>query len=301
MKSIELGTFALVVLFIGGMTIKHNDQIREDQQAAETLEQVRMKQERDNEANSMATKAIIRHDGKSKTNTVFVSLDASSSFDGGNAADQVYFTRTVPDKSKPICAEYEENCTPSMGRGCECVEIQLDACGDEMYEPLCAEYADDCDSNRGYTNIYKGNGGYTEGSDDCRCIEYLEVEVEYLDDCQYQAVDHAKRQSYLKRLMSGVVPDLNQRKQYEPDNLKYRWEQTSGPKPKSDVQKYATQSSMVLELGEGVYTFKCTVSDSYDKPMTDVATHRVIVTAEPNNPPEAYIKGVVHSGNPNKK
>ena len=45
MKSIELGTFALVVLFIGGMTMKHNDQVRADQQAAETLEQVRMKQE----------------------------------------------------------------------------------------------------------------------------------------------------------------------------------------------------------------------------------------------------------------
>ena len=301
MKSIELGTFAFVVFFIGVMTMEHNNQIREDQQAAETLDQVRMKQERDNEANSMATKATIRHDGKGKTNTVFVSLDASSSFDGGNAADQVYFTRFVPDKSKPICAEYEENCTPRMGRGCECVDIQLDECGDEMYEPLCAEYEDDCDSNRGYTNIYKGNRGYIAGSrsgNDCRCIEYLEVDVEYLDDCQYQVVDHSNRQGYLKRLMSGVTPVPNQKKQYEPDTqLKYKWEQISGPS--SDVQKYATKSSMELELGEGVYTFRCTVTDNYGD--RDVASHRVIVTKEPNNPPEANIMGGVLLGNPNKK
>jgi len=301
MKSIELGTFALVVLFIGGMTMKHNDQVRADQQAAETLEQVRMKQERDNEANSMATKATIRHDGKSNTNTVFVSLDASSSFDGGNVADQIYFTRFVPDKSKPICAKYEENCTPRMGRGCECVEIQLDECGEEMYEPLCAEYEDDCNPSRGYNNIYRGNmGNIFSGSQDsgCRCVDYLEVDVEYIDDCQYQVVDHANRQGYLKRLMSEVTPVPNQKKQYEPDTgLSYSWEQLSGPS--SDVQKYSKKSSMVLELGAGEYMFRCTVADKYG--AKDVATHRVIVTKEPNNPPEANIMGGVLLGNPNKK
>ena len=168
MKSIELGTFAIVVLFIGGMTITHNEQIKEDQLAAQTLEQVRMKQERDNEANAMATKATIRHDGKSNTSTVSVSLDASSSFDGGNVADQVYFTRFVPDKTKPICAEYEENCTPRMGRVCECVEIQLDECGDEMYEPLCTKYEEGCDGSKGYNNIYRGNMGNIGGANDCR-------------------------------------------------------------------------------------------------------------------------------------
>ena len=98
--------------------------------------------------------------------------------------------------------------------------------------------------------------------------------------------------------MSGVTPVPNQKKQYEPDTgLKYKWEQLSGPS--SDVQKYATKSSMVLELEEGVYTFRCTVTDNYGK--SDAASHRVIVTKEPNNPPEANIMGVVHSGNPNNK
>ena len=199
MKLTELGTFAVLALFIAGMTMQHNEKINEDQQADETLKQVRMKQDRDKEANKVATKATIRHDGKSNTNTVFVSLDASSSFDGGNVADQIYFNRYVPDKSKPICAKYEENCTPRQGRDCDCLEIQLDECGDEMYEPLCAEYEKDCDPNRGYNNIYRGNMGYifSNSGDDCRCIDYLEVDVEYLNDCEYQVVSHSKRQSYL--------------------------------------------------------------------------------------------------------
>ena len=65
------------------------------------------------------------------------------------------------------------------------------------------------------------------------------------------------------------------------------------------MQKYATKSSMELELGEGVYTFRCTVTDNYGD--RDVASHRVIVTKEPNNPPEANIMGGVLLGNPNKK
>ena len=301
MKSIELGTFALIVLFIGGMTIKHNDQVRADQQASDTLEQVRMKQDRDNKSRAMATTATIRHDGKSSTNTVFVSLDASSSFDGGNVADQIYFTRFVPDKNKPICAKYEENCTPRMGRGCECIEIQLDECGEEMYEPLCAEYEKDCSPVKGYNNIYRGNMGniYSSANNDgCRCIDYLEVEVEYLDDCEYQVIDHSNRESYLKRAMSRVTPVPNQKKQYEPDTgLSYSWEQISGPS--SEIQKYSKKSSMVLELEEGEYTFRCTVSDKYG--AKDMATHRVIVTKEPNNPPEANIMGSVLLGKPSKK
>ena len=113
MKPIEIGTFAFMVFFIAVMTMEHNEQVTQDQRAGETLDQVRMKQERDKEANAMATKATVRHDGKKGTNTVFVSLDASSSFDGGNVADQVYFNRYVPDKTKPICLEYEKNCTPT--------------------------------------------------------------------------------------------------------------------------------------------------------------------------------------------
>ena len=56
---------------------------------------------------------------------------------------------------------------------------------------------------------------------------------------------------------------------------------------------------MVLELGAGEYMFRCTVADKYG--AKDVATHRVIVTKEPNNPPEANIMGGVLLGNPNKK
>ena len=284
MKPIELGTFALLVIFVAGMTMKHNEQVKEDQQAAQTLEQVRIKQTRDKEANTMATKATVKHDNNSSTSTVIVSLNASSSFDGGNVADQVYFNRYVPDKTKPICAEYEKNCTPRMGRGCECVEIQLDECGDEMYEPLCTKYQEGCDASKDYNNIYRGNMGNIGGANDCRCVEYLEVLVEYVDDCEYQVVPDMQREAYLKAHM------WNSSMQYEADGgLTYSWEQVSGPS--SDVQKYSKNASMELTLGEGEYAFRCTVTDKYG--ARDAATHRVLVSKEANNPPEANITGKV--------
>ena len=282
MKLTELGTFAVLALFVAGMTLQHNDQIKDNQRAADTLEQVRMKQENDKKADEMATKATIRHDGKKGTKTVFVSLDASSSFDGGNVADQVYFERYVPDKNKPICAEYDENCIPRMGRPCECLEIQLDECGDKMFEPLCAEYEENCNIDR----------------EDCRCLDYLEVLVEYVDDCEYQIIEHKNRENFLKAKMYNVTSVSNQVNSYEPDkSLSYSWEQLSGPK--TDVKKYKDNSSMTLELGEGEYMFKCTVADAYG--AKDAISHRVIVTKEPNNPPEANITGTVFRQNPNKK
>ena len=237
---------------------------------------------RDKEADGMATKATIRHDGKKGTKTVFVSIDASSSFDGGNVADQIYFERYVPDKSKPICAEYDKNCIPRIGRDCECLEIELDECGDEMYEPLCARYEDNCNSK----------------INDCRCLDYLEVLVEYIDDCEYQVLDHKNRQDFLKGKMYNVRSVSNQVNNYEEDKgLKYSWEQISGPT--SDLQKYKNNSSMTLELGEGEFVFRCTVTDAYG--AKDAAIHRVLVTKEPNNEPEANINGTVFRQNPNKK
>ena len=295
MKSIELVTFVLMVFFIGAMTVKHNDQVVKDQQAAETLEQGRVKQEQDKEDNAVATKATIRHDGSTSTNTVFVTLDASSSFDGGNVANQIYYDRFVPDKTKPICLEYAKDCTPTMGKECECEKLLKNACDEVIYEPLCAKYEEGCDQRKGYNNVYRGNAGNIGSG--CRCVEYLEVLVEYVDDCEYQVLDHKDRESYLKSMMSAVTPAPNQRKQYEPDSdLSYNWEQLSGPV--SSIQKNSKKSKFTLELGEGEYMFRCTVSDKYG--AKDAANHRVIVSREPNNPPEANVMGTVLLGNPNK-
>ena len=48
---------------------------------------------------------------------------------------------------------------------------------------------------------------------------------------------------------------------------------------------------MELTLGEGEYTFRCTVTDKYG--ARDAATHSVLVSREANNPPEANIIGKV--------
>ena len=63
-------------------------------------------------------------------------------------------------------------------------------------------------------------------------------------------------------------------------------------------QKYSKESSMILELGEGEYMYRCTVTDKYG--AKDIATHRVIVTKEPNNPPEANIEAGVVLSKPGK-
>ncbi len=265
MRLAELGILALVVVFVGGMTYKHQEKIKENKKKALLFEITKQEDQEKEEFLELAYVETIDHDSDKETNTVFVTLDASTSFDGGNVADKLVTYVDVPDTKKPICITYEEDCDPTFGRNCECVEYFKDQCDNIIYEPMCAEYEKGCDYNK---------------IERCECIENMTMPVEYVDLCEYTILPHDKRVEYLKRQMN--FEDLTYAAEKE---IFYSWSVTKGdveiPKDKQDAP------SFTLELGVGEYEFSCVITDPYG--ATDIASQSVIIQEEPNNQPEANI------------
>lgn len=271
MKLVEVGTFILLVLFVAGMTIKHQENIQLDKQRVTDYHKGI---EVDKELAEIAknTKVVtIPHDENLETKTVVVNLSASS-FDGGNAAQYLTVTRKVDNTSKPICKKWDDK------KSCEdpkdiydqdyfndCCEVPLvDKCDKQVYEPLCAEYQKGCD--------------VLNNLDDCICVKDKTETVEYMKDCSYTHRDYNGRVEYVKNGMRvPLVQDTD---------LDYLWEKVSGPEPvyATDMEK----SNVSMELMRGKYTFKCTVVDNYG--YTNSITKNVEVIAEANNKPEVSIK-----------
>jgi len=270
MKLVEVGTFILLVLFVAGMTIKHQENIQLEKQRVEDYYKGL---DLDKELAEIAknTKVVtIPHDGDLATNSVVVSLSASG-FDGGNAAQYLTVTRYVDNTSKPVCEEFSDK------KSCEdpkdiydqdyfddCCEVPLlDPCDKQVYEPECAEYQEGCD--------------VLNNLDDCFCEKYRTETVEYVKDCSYTQLDYTDRVRYVTNSMGGrLVTD---------SDLTYSWERVSGPEPVYSTD--TDESSLTMELVRGKYTFKCTVVDPYG--YTTSITKNVTVEAEANNKPEISI------------
>ena len=270
MKLVEVGTFILLVLFVAGMTIKHQEGIQLEKQRVEDYYKGL---DLDKELAEIAknTKVVtIPHDGDLATNSVVVNLSASG-FDGGNAAQYLTVTRKVDNTSKPICKEFSDK------KSCEdpkdvydqdyfddCCEVPLlDPCDKQVYEPACAEYEEGCD--------------VLNDLDDCFCIKDKTETVEYIKDCSYTRLDYSDRVDYVQgRMGSSLLTD---------SDLTYSWEKVSGPEPiySTDTDK----SGLTMELSRGKYTFKCTVVDPYG--YTTSLTKSVTVEAEANNKPEISV------------
>ena len=269
MKLAELGIVALLVVFIGGMTYTHQENIKENKKKALLFEITKQEDQEKQDFLDLAFVETIEHDSDSSSNTVYVTLDASSSFDGGNVADKLVKTVNVPDTKKPKCAEYE--CDSKTGRNCDCIKYEVDECENTIYEPMCAEYEKGCDYNK---------------IERCTCIENMTMLVEYIDDCEYTILPHDKRVNYLKKKMKS---------EYKGDDVTYSWSVIQGdveiPKDKQ------TEAALVLELSEGSYEFSCIITDPYG--ATDVAVQTVIIKNEPNNAPEANI--MVRRATPKEK
>ena len=267
MKLVEVGTFILLVLFIAGMTVKHQEQIQIDKQRVEDYYKGLELEVALAETEANTETVIINHDRDLSTNSVFVTLSADG-FDGGNAAQYLFVTRDVDNESKPRCDKWSDSKTcedPSdiydADYFSDCCEIPLlDECGKQTYEPACAEYEEGCD--------------VLNNLDDCFCIKDRQETVEYVKDCDYRKGDYSEKKDYVTGGMRGRL--------VEDKDLTYSWERVTGPEPvfSSDME----DASVTMELVQGKYVFKCIVVDPYGY-QTSISKN-VTVKPEPNNKPE---------------
>jgi len=281
MKLVELGTFALLVLFIGGMTLTNKEKLAAEKNEVEDRKESIELAQRLAAIEANTAKYTVKHDQKLETNSVYAMLDAGASFDAGNAAE--FLTVKVPsyNEDRPICLKWNDECsnsrsalylsTPGLNNRsnnglfednkCECEEYAEDDCGDQIFEQKCAKYKKSC-----------------EGEENCPCDEWAWDVIDYVDACEYKKLDHEGRRNYV----SNRVPN------HLEDELTYLWEKQSGPPLNVDLfNKYKDKQVLKLELIQGEYTFSCTVSDPYG--FESYLEKDVNVGAEPNNNPEVYI------------
>lgn len=270
MKLVEVGTFILLVLFVAGMTIKHQESIQSEKDRVKTYYQTIEEDDILEEIEANTKVVTIPHDEIVKTNSVVVNLSASG-FDGGNAAQYLMVTRLKDNPSKPVCKKWDDK------KSCEdpkdiydldyfddcCEAPLLDPCDKQVFMPECAEYAEGCD--------------VLNNLDECICVKDQTETVEYMKDCSYTKLDYKGRVEYVTDAMGDAL--------IEDKKLNYSWEKIIGPDPlyTTDME----QSSVSMELMQGKYTFKCTIVDEYG--YTNNITKNVRVEAEANNKPEISV------------
>ena len=281
MKLVEAGTFALLVLFVGGMTVTHQERLQAKKDQAKSRKET-MRLEKDlREKLADTVTGTVTHDHDSETTVTYIALDASRSFDAGNAPEFHTVDIKVYDETKPKCIKWEEDCydsrstvlvpTPGLGNrmnnglfedeACECKEYEVDDCGDRVYEQECEIYDEDC-----------------EDDEFCRCVKLAWETVNYVDACEYKKLNHQERQRYVNRMVPGHIED----------ELTYSWAYLDGPAIDKDLfDKYKEDKVLKLELKAGDYTFECTVTDPYS--VKTIVQKNVSIVSEPNNEPEVYI------------
>ena len=280
MNLVEAGTFALLVFFVGGMTVTHQERLQAKKDQVESRkETIRLEKEiREKLADTVT--GTVTHDHDSKTTVTYIALDAGSSFDAGNAPEFHTVDVEVYDETKPKCIKWEDDCydfratlvpTPGlvnrMNNGlfedeeCECKEYEVDDCGDRVYEQECALYQEGC-----------------EDDEFCPCDEWAWETVNYVDACEYKKLNHQQRKRYVARNVPGHMED----------KVSYSWTYLDGPSIDKDLfDKYKEKKVLKLELKAGEYTFECTVTDPYNHKT--VVQKNVNIASEPNNDPEVYI------------
>ena len=108
MKLVEAGTFALLVLFVGGMTVTHQERLQAKKDQAESRkETMRLEQELREKLADTVT-GTVTHDHDSETTVTYIALDASRSFDAGNAPEFHTVDIKVYDETKPKCIKWED-------------------------------------------------------------------------------------------------------------------------------------------------------------------------------------------------
>ena len=281
MKLVELGTFAILVLFIGGMTLTNQERLDAEKQEVKDRKETIELEQRLAALEANTAKFTVTHDQKLETNWVHAMLDAGTSFDAGNAAQFIKVKVPSYNDDKPICIKWNKECadsrttvyvpTPGLhnkannglfeDNKCECEEYATDDCGDRIYEQECAKYLKSC-----------------EGEENCMCDEWAWNIIDYVDACEYRKLDHEGRRDYV----TSRLPNLLQ------DELTYSWEQQSGPALNQDLfNHYKNDKVLKLELTQGDYTFSCTVTDPYG--FESYLEKDINVAAEPNNDPEVFI------------
>jgi hypothetical protein len=269
MKLVELGTFGLLVLFVAGMTLQNQGRLQAKEDQADARQETTELEDRLAELEAKTSIYTVTHDHKSATNTVYATLDADNSFDAGSAAQYHFVTVPVYNEDKPICIKWEEGCSERSNndlfeeKRCECEEYLEDDCGDQIYLPECSKYREDCIDE-----------------EDCDCVKYATKTIDYVDACEYLKLDHEGRRGYVRRHVANAAYD----------DLTYSWEQVNGPEIDRELfDQYKEKKSLKLELLQGDYRFRCTITDPYNYESS--ITKDVKVISEPNNAPEAYISG----------
>jgi len=285
MKLVELGTFAIFVLFIGSMTLTNQERLTAQKQEVEERKETIELEKRLAAIEANTEKETIPHDTKLNTKTIMAKLDAGHSFDAGNAAEFIKVKVESYNEDKPKCKKWNEECTekrkavyvytPNLNNRssnglfeenkCECEEYLTDECGDMIYEQECAKHVEHC-----------------EGEEDCPCEEKAWRTIDYVDACEYKKLNHEEKRQYVKERMPKNAKWLQ-------DDLTYLWEQQSGPTISLDLfNHYKNEKELVLELAQGDYTFSCTVTDSYG--FQSYLEKDVSIASEPNNNPEVHMK-----------
>ena len=292
MKLVELGTFAILVLFIGGMTLTNQERLAAEKQEVEKRKETIEFEKRVADIVARTAKETIPHDTNLDTKTIMATLDARDSFDAGNAAEFIKVKVKSYNEEKPICKKWNKECTekrkahyvytPNLNNRssnglfeenkCECEEYETDECGDIIYEQECARHIENC-----------------EGEKNCPCDEFAWDTIDYVDACEYKKLNHDEKRQYVKDNMPQGAKLIE-------NELKYLWEQQSGPTVNLDLfDHYKDKEVLVLELAQGEYVFSCTVTDTYG--FDSYLEKRVSIAPEPNNNPEIHMKW----GRPNKE